>query len=247
MNCARTCCLYLLKTKQTMSDHNPPAPTQWRAQNSKNKNIQTTNWAGVANLRMHPSDVERRLKLVTGVLFASYSDLPFMCFCCKINCSTGELTSQSIILFTPSISSIFRPLFCSLIQRELPHKPCIMHLCLHRLQLSWESMDVIDTLQQLTFNIPAQPLSPLMGDWLFYCLAGALCGIDIFPLSIKQKRGIQRHLCSYKPDGNQVCESCYCQIPRQVLEMYSSYLVKLRLMLSSKFSWEFSTYNLLGI
>jgi len=52
-------------------------------------------------------------------------------------------------------------------------------------------MNVINTLQQLTFNIPAQPLSPLMGDWLFHCLAGALSGTDVFPL---KNRGKQRYV-----------------------------------------------------
>lgn len=40
------------------------------------------------------------------------------------------------------------------------------HLCFHWLQLSRRSMGVINTLQQLTFNILPQPLTPLMDDWL---------------------------------------------------------------------------------
>lgn len=41
-----------------------------------------------------------------------------------------------------------------------------MYLCFHWLQLSRRSMGVINTLQQLTFNILPQPLTPLMADWL---------------------------------------------------------------------------------
>lgn len=41
-----------------------------------------------------------------------------------------------------------------------------MYICFCWLQLSWGSMGVINTLQQLTFNILPQPLTQLMDDWL---------------------------------------------------------------------------------
>lgn len=49
-----------------------------------------------------------------------------------------------------------------------------MYLCFHWLKLSGRSIGVINTLQQLTFNILPQPLTPLIADWL--CKAWEPCG-----------------------------------------------------------------------
>lgn len=64
-----------------------------------------------------------------------------------------------------------------------------MYLCFHWLQLPRRSMHVINTLQQLTFNILPQPLTPLIGDWL--CRAWEHGGWEWHGsiLSVKAKAG----------------------------------------------------------
>lgn len=78
----------------------------------------------------------------------------------KYSLKDSQTRSESNKQHVSSICHIYTSLF------SIGFWSYITYLCFYWLQLSRRSIGVINTLQQLTFNILPQPLTPLMADWL---------------------------------------------------------------------------------